>query len=65
VKKILLLVILAQSWVIWRQEKQISGMTWDLQYAIEQLSEAAFLVPPPPNIPREEALQRLYHPIEQ
>ncbi len=65
VKKILLVVILAQSVVVFRLETKVRELTWDMQYAIEQLDSAAFYVPPTPNVPREAALESLRNPQQQ
>jgi hypothetical protein len=47
------------------QERLIVDLCQGLRVALVELNDAAFEVPPPPNIPRDEALHNLQFPREQ
>jgi len=55
-------------WVIcvafWQQQR-IHELVYNMQIAEQKLDDAAYICPPMPDIPHEEALHNLEHPREQ
>lgn len=54
-----------QQWRIQGQQELIADLIHGLQHDEQVLNDIVFDAPPPPNLPREWALQAIAHPREQ